>query len=246
MRAAYLAATLLLVHFSVRAQLQSLEVFSPATTGGNYGHVNFYDPSLVGQKNTSVVRYADIEGTPYWNEKWNPAYLFLRSGSVVKLKNVKLNLFSGDVTYLDSNGTEMDAIPGIIRRVMFMSASDTAKILSVFEAFPDSKVENGYTYYKILSDGKWKLLELQKSFVRTVPLDAMASKKTESSFFLKMSYAIADENNVSPLKSLTHDNITTVIHPDNSTEQWLKDHKNSLKRESDVIDFLQYYNSRNK
>ena len=61
-----------------------------------------------------------------------------------------------------------------------------------------------------------------------------------------MSYAIADDNSVSPLKSLTHDNISAVIHPDNATEQWLKDHKNGLKKESDVISFLQYYNLQKK
>ncbi len=246
MRTISIAAALLAFNFSVEAQMQSFDVASPGSTGNNYGNVHFYDPAAIGQKNASVLHYSDIEGSPYLNEHWSPAFLFLRSGGAVKLKNVKLNLYTGDVVYIDNKGTELAALPGMVRRIVFLNEKDTTNVTSLFEAFPDSKVENGYTYYKILSDGKWKLLELQKSLIRTVPLDALADKRNESSFFLKISYAIANEETVFPLKTLGYSAISSVLQIDKNADQWLKENKNGLKKESDVIAYLQYCNSQKK
>ncbi len=242
MRIPCLLSILLVPCFSGNAQVQSIDIAAPGSTGGNYGSVRYYDPSMVGQKNTAVLNYSDIEGTPYWNEGWNPAFLFLNRGGIVKLKNVKLNLYTSDIVYIDEKGVEMEALPGMVQKVMFMSQKDTTKVLALFDAFRDSKVANGYAYYRIIADGKWKLLELKKSLIRTVPMSAMAAKKMESSFYTESSYAIASAENISPLKSLNYSNVIAVIHPDTNTEQWLKDNKNTLRKESEVVSFLNYYN----
>jgi hypothetical protein len=251
MRTSCLTAILLALCFSVKSQMQNFEIFAPGTTGGNYGSVRYYDPSTVGQK-YNKISYTDIVGSPFWDEKWNPAFLILKGGSVVKLKNVKLNLFTSDVLYMDNNGTEMDAAVGMVQKIMFLNEKDTTKIVAAFEAFPDTKAittninSNGYYYYHILADGKWKLLELKQTLIRTVPLDAMADKKTETSFFTKTSYAIAVDGNLFPLKSLNYSNIAAIIHPDKNADQWLKDNKIHFRNEQEAAAFVIYCNYQKK
>lgn len=245
MRIIYLLVTILMYSLSTKAQIQSIDISAPGESN-NYGGVKFYDPSMIGQKNTTILTYADVDGSPFWNEKWAPALLFLKSGSVVKVNYVKLNLFTSDVLYIDNFGVALEAKAGMVQKMIFINEKDTTKALTVFEAFPDKKVDNGYSYCKVLADGKYKLLQIQKSFLRTVPSSVLSDKKTESSFYTKSSYAIAYEGALFPISALNHTNITAIVYPDKDTEQWLKDNKNNLKKELEVVAFLNYCNVQKK
>ncbi|MFC4231171.1 hypothetical protein ACFOW1_04675 [Parasediminibacterium paludis] len=242
MRLIYLLIAVFLCWFSAQAQTQPVQISDPGGTGGNYGSVSYYDPSKVGQKNTTVLTYADVEGTPFWNEKWYPAVLVLKGGNSVKLQNVKLNIYTSDVLYIDNKGTELEAIAGIVQKVIFFSEKDTSKVFAKFEAFPDTKIKNGYAFYRVLADGKYKLLELQRALIRTVPLNELEAKKTASSFYTTSNYAIAVDNIVSPLRALNSANITAMVNPDKEAEQWIKDNKLNLRKETDAVTFFQYLN----
>lgn len=232
---------LLLLCLTGKTQLNSITVASP-TSGMNYGSVSYYDPSKVGQRKATALNYADIDGSPFWSDEWRPAFLFLSGNSIVKLKSVKLNLYTSDVLYVDDQGVEMEAIPGQVVRILFPDEKDSTKTLAVFNAFRDEKMTNGFSYYRVIADGKWKFVELKKALVRSVPGNVMSAKKVESSFYTESSYAIVATNDISPLKSLGYTNIVGVMHIDKSADQWLKESKNNLKRESEVIAFMNYYN----
>ncbi len=244
MRIICLSVLLCLSVFSALAQVQTLEVGAPGSVGGNYGSVRYYDPSTVGQKN-AAVSYADISGSPFWEDKWKPAFLYLGTGLVVKLKSVKLNLYSNDVHYLDKEGTELAAAAGSVQKVVFLSEKDSNRITAVFEAFADLTDKSRIAYYKILNNGKFRLLEMKRSYVHTSPYDPLQGKSI-SSFFSKSNYAITDSSTTLSLKSLGANTILPFIYPDNGFEQWLKQTGNKMNSEKEVIAFLDHVNAGKK
>ena len=244
MRIICLSVLLCLFVFTVRAQVQTLEVGAPGSVGGNYGSVRYYDPSTVGQKNVAV-NYADISGSPFWEDKWKPAFLFLGNGSVVKLKNVKLNLYTNDVHYLNKEGLELAAANGSVQKVVFLNEKDSNRITAVFEAFADLTDKSRIAYYKILNNGKFRLLEIKRSYVHTSPYDPLQGKSI-TSFFSKSSYAITDSTTTLPLKNLGANTILPFIYPDTGFEQWLKQTGNKMNSEKEVLVFLDHVNAGKK
>ncbi len=147
---------------SAFAQLNSISVASP-TSGMNYGSVSYYDPSRIGIRKAASINYEDIDGSPYWSDDWRPAFLFLSGNSIVKLKSVKLNLYTGTVLYKDDQDIEMEAAPGQIVKLVFPDLKDSTRNLAVFNEFRDEKMPSGFSYYRVIADGRWKLVELKKS-----------------------------------------------------------------------------------
>ena len=227
------------------AQQQDLGVAAPGSTGGNYGTVHFYDPATLGQKKPELIKYSDIDGSPFWDDQWGNAYLFLSNGGAVKAPKVKLNMYTGDVHYINNMGLELIAESGSVKKVVFLKGMDTTKVISVFECFPDIVEDKKTGYYKVLNTGNIKLLLFQKSFIRTSPYDP-TSGKSDTRFFFKTYYAIERDGNFFPLKGINHSELASILNFDNYAEEWLKSKKNRLKNESEAIAFLNYLNSLKK
>lgn len=233
----------LLVALRGMAQQGTLEVVGKHP--GGVGFVRWNDPAAaLGQKKTEELTYADVEGTPFWSDKWNPGYLVMRGNSSVKLQQVKLNIFTGQVHYIDSSGNEMVADASQVPRLILMKAKDTAQVLANFEAYPSLYDGSRLFYYRVLSEGsKYRLMEFQQSFVKKSDYDPLQGKK-ESRFFIKSQYTIAEYAYMHPLPSLDHDNISHELEMKKQDEKWLMDHRNKLRNESEVVAFLDYLNKK--
>lgn len=225
------------------AQQGTLEVVGKHPAG--MGFVRWNDPAAsLGQKKTEELTYADVEGTPFWSDKWNPGYLVMRGNNAVKLQQVKLNIYTGQVHYIDSSGNELVADASLVPRLILMKAKDTSQVLADFEAYPSLYDGSRLFYYRVLSEGsKYRLMEFQQSFVKKSDYDPLQGKK-ESRFFIKSQYTIAEYAYMHPLTSLDHDNITRELDMKKQDEKWLMDHKNKLRNESDVVAFLDYLNKK--
>lgn len=230
----------LLFSFTANAQLGVLDLETKS--------VKYSDPSQIGQKKPEMINYSDIDGSPFWNDKWNPAFLYINGGGIVKMKKVKLNQYTNELHYIDSKGVELVTNGDNVKKLVFVKAEDTNHILSTFEAFPDYISNKGMAYYRVMNDGKFRLLILQKSVLNTAPYDALLGKAA-SNFFAKTYYALSDNGDFSSLKTIDKNLIIDKIHPDTAVEDWLKQNKNKLKTENEVIsffEFVNYYNSRAK
>jgi hypothetical protein len=222
-------------------QSQSLEINNPGSIGGNYGQVRYFDPSQIGKKNIETYNYADIKGTPFWDEHWNAALLFLKTGAVVKAPKVRLNAYTNDVHYMDSKGMELAAEPGNIKKIILFKGEDTTKVQAVFESFADVTNMASAVFYKVLNAGNARLLELDKAAIKKAPYDPLQAK-TDVSFFLKYYYAVERNGQIFQLKSLDKNAFYSVIYPDESEETCLKANKNKLKNAAEIVSFLNYYN----
>jgi hypothetical protein len=225
------------------AQQGTLEVSGASAT--TYGVVRYSDPATIGQKKAETITYADVYGSPFWDDRWNPGYLILRNGSGVKLDQIRINLLTGQVHYINNSGVELVAEPTTVPKIILFKAKDTSQLLAIFEAFPDLNNNNMLFYYRVANDGKWRLMELQKAEIKVSNYDPLQGKK-ESRFINKSQYAIGEFNYLHPLSSLEHAKISQELKLDDAAESWLKSNKNKLKNESDVVTFLGYMNSREK
>ncbi len=225
------------------AQQGTLEVVGKHP--GGMGFVRWNDPaSYLGQKKPEELTYADVEGTPFWMDHWNPAYLILHNNGSVRLQQVKLNIYTGQIHYIDSAGHELVADASQVPRLILMKEKDTSVVLASFEAYPSLYDGARLFYYRVLGEGeKFRLMEFQQSFVKKSDYDPLQGKK-ESRFFIKRQYVIAEYAYMHPLTSLDHDNIMQELEWKKDDDQWLRDHRNKLRSESEVVEFLDHLNKK--
>mgnify|MGYP001792304780 CR=1 FL=1 len=73
MCAVFIIYFFLSLHLFSYAQI-TVEVNAPGSTGGNYGTVRLFDPSGIANKKINGMNYADMNGSPFWNDKWAKAF----------------------------------------------------------------------------------------------------------------------------------------------------------------------------
>ncbi len=104
-----------IISFSICAQ-QNLDIGAPAESGGNYGSINYVDMSSLGKKKIENFSYTDISGSPFWNDSWNTALLFLNNKNAVKVEKAKLNLYNGEVHFINKSNVELVAENDYIKK----------------------------------------------------------------------------------------------------------------------------------
>ena len=75
-----------------------------------------------------------------------------------------------------------------------------------------------------------------------IDLTALALKPAATN----LNYAIYNNEKLIPLKGIDKTSIVSAIPFDATIENWLKENKNKLKSEEDVISLLNYFNSLHK
>jgi hypothetical protein len=227
------------------AQLQSIDVSNPASTGGNYGAVKFYDPSTIGNKKVETINYADISGSPYWNNDWDAAILIFNNDKGVKLQKAKLNLYTNELLYFDATGTQLAVENKIVKRVIFFKGQDTSKITGAFLSLPNVEENSEYGYFQVLNDGSLQLLKLNKVSVHTSEYDPI-SGRNDHNFITKSAYYIKGIGIFSKLQALSEAGVAAALTFTSDMRIWLSNQKNRLKSEADVIAFLNYCNTAKK
>lgn len=241
MRSTIILGCAIAISASANAQQGQLEV--PGTDqSGAFRTVRYNDPAAVGIKKAPVLEMGDIEGTPFWDEKWNPGFLTLRNGNTVRLGELKVNQYSHEVHYLNG-ATEMSADGLQVIKVVLMKAKDTTQVLAKFEALPDLDGAGKVSFYRVANEGRYRLMELQKATVKTSAYDPSLGKK-ENRWLTKSRWVIADNTTLEPLGDLDKDKILSMVKADANAEAWLKSNKNKLKNEADVVAFLNYWNKK--
>ena len=223
-------------------QQLGIDMGAPGETGGNYGTVRVFDPAKLTDKKTSSLTYAEVEGSPFWDDNWHNAIIYFKNNGQVKLPQAKLNLHTGEVHYLSPVGIELAVENENIEKLVFINEKEKTKPLAVFATLPDYIDSKPTALFRVFNNGYLQLILLQKNLVKTSPYDPMLGKNI-SSFFSKKYYAIYMNGQIKPLKDLDRNSILSAIPFDAKIEPWLKQNKNKLKSENDVIDLLSYFNS---
>ncbi len=207
--------------------------------------VKYNNPAAIGQKTVQNLTYSDVRGKCFWDNDWNPGILILKGGSVVKMSNVKLNLYTNDIHYLNREGVELVAQTGQVKKLILFSNQDTTKAVAVFHSLAGTGSNKGEVFYQILNDGKIQLLKRVTVNLRKKDYDPSVGK-AEYRFASDTDYFLKDDSGLNLLKGLNKSAVLDIIKPTDATDQWLSSHKNKLKSEEDVVAFLAFINSEEK
>jgi len=236
-----------LIVFTTIAQAQiSMDVGDPSATGGNYGTINVIDPSTIGNRKIEILNYSDIDGNPFYSQKWSKGFLYLKNGNLAKVNQVKLNMFSNEVDFINNNNTEMVLDASNFKRIVLMKQEDTSRIAAIFECYPDMvDGTKGESFYRVLNRGSVQLYALDKSILKTGDYDPLQGKVPKS-FYTKKFYALSNAGAFSPLKYLDRNSIMALLKTHQVEEDWLNSTHNKLRNEKEVIAFFEFLNSEKK
>jgi hypothetical protein len=235
---------LLCISATTQAQNLTIDLSSPGKGTGS-GTVRISDPSTAGNKKGTGLTYADIDGSPYWTDNWNAAYLYYKNGNIYKLAKAKLNLYATEVLYVNSQEVELVAETNMVDKVVFIDKADTTKTLGVFVVLPDFIENKGSAFCKVFNSGALQLILMEKILVKVSPFDPLTGKNS-TNFLNKNNYAIYNSGKITAIKGIDRTSVLSAIPYDATVENWLKENKNKLKSEADVVNLLNYYNGMHK
>ncbi len=218
-----------------QAQVQSVDNYSL----GAGGATRFNNYPALGEKIEEKLNYSEIMGNCFWGEDWNPALLVLKKGGSVKLKKVKLNLYTNDIHYTDNTGAELIASTKITE-VLFYDRTDTAKISSMFKWFAAFAFHDKESFIQVLNEGKIQLLK-NYTVLLNKEYDPI-NTRSEYRFTTHVNYFLLEEGKIEPVKSLNKSELFSLLKPAKEQEVWLKTNKNRLRNEANAIEFLSYLN----
>jgi len=232
---------IIILNTSLHAQNLTIDISNPGQ-GPSAGMVRVTNVGAIGDKKAIGLAYEDVEGTPFWDEHWNSAILYFKSGAMYKLPKAKLNLYTSELHYKNENEDELVAETSLIDKIVFLDSKDATKILAVFAALPDYIDNKPAAFYRVFNNGDYQLILLEKNLVKVSPYDPLLGKNI-TSFFTKSYYGIYNNGKTIPLKGLDKNSVLAAIPFYASVQPWIKNTKNKLKSEEDFIALLNYYNS---
>jgi hypothetical protein len=201
----------------------------------NSYHVEFIDKQGIVFKTENIN---EADGNPYFIDEWQKATITTENGNELEVNNTKIHLQSNKIYYKNDENKIIIVATGIIKKVILENNTDYI----VFESgFPNIYKNNSNTFYKILSRGKYSLLQhIDKVFVQTKN-DMTGEKsnefKTYNSYYTFINGIITHFN----LKKSSKD-ITSIVDVVDVPKFNIFLSKNKLKSMDDVTLLFDYLN----
>lgn len=205
-----------------------------------YDGVHTDDMILLSQSQEKDVNSADIRGNPFWNEDWRTAFLYTDKFKILVPK-VKLNLYKDDVYYTTPDSVIMIATDGLVKGITFFKTRDTTSVIGNF-VYLKNEDDKDYHYYEVMNAGKAQLVKKYRVTLFKPPFDP-ATGSADWNYVTKETYYIYFNGKLSLIKGNNKDEIFSILHPSTSFVDWLAENHNKLKSASDILNFLEYYNS---
>jgi len=210
----------------------------------------YNDAAKIGQTK-ELKDYSNVHGQYLWSNDWHRAAFIMRTGNIVKMKAVKLNFYTNEVHYPGKEG-EMAASIDKVKRIMLYSndPSDTTALVATFEVLPNNTTHQDFLY-EVMNEGRVQLLKRVRISANKMRIDPIQSQETYY-FYQSADYAIRSANAITEIKSLKKVHVFEAVPIASSgtewfsANKWLSGNKNKLKNEKEVVDFINYLNSRNK
>jgi hypothetical protein len=244
MRSFLFPVTLSLISLQAAAQQGQLDVVGTHPAG--VGSVKFFDPAAaLGERKMDTLTYNEIEGSPFLDPRWSAGTLYLNDAKSIHFAQMKYNAYNGEIHYVDAIGGELAVAAQQVHRFTLMKPKSPEEVAGNFEAMTDMFSDDRRSFYRILNDGKYRLVVLDKCTVKKGNFDPLLGKR-ELHFVTRTWYGIAEYDYVHPIFILDHDRISRELEFKPEQEKWLKEQHNNLKSETEVIAFLGYLNSKTK
>lgn len=205
------------------------------------------DPSVIiygGSNFNNGIPYNRIQGSPFWKDDYQPAFLYGENPKEKWLVKAKLNLNTAEVYFLGKAGEELVAPEGLVKKIVFLKYGDSAQPAAEFRYKYGEPllINNDKSYYvQLMNQGNYQLLKIDRR-----PVISADSFHIAKRYYFRedVKYFIQYNNKTAGIKKLTRDNILAWTPGNSAMNDWMEQQKINFKKEEDVIRFLDYYNSK--
>lgn len=188
--------------------------------------------------------YEGIKGTPYLFDTWREGNIILKDSSLIRDINIKYNVYTDDVFYL--NSTSGDSL--IIDRYRidaFEIKGDSPADLLLFRDIrlkPGSKDKS--TFARVLYNGETKLLiKYIKVFIKADYKGAYTAGRKYDEYTDNSQYYIMKNNELNRIKLNKKAIIKVLADRENEVKSFIDKKGADPGNENDVINLLEYYDS---
>jgi hypothetical protein len=187
-------------------------------------------------------KYADIGGTPFLFDDWKSAVIYDTKLRKIAQVKVRFNTYSGQLHFLDAKDQELVADKEMIKRVEILKIENNGESEIVLEkGFVGNK--NTLTpdqFVEVLNAGDVQLLKLTTN--KIVQKDSLVGTMKILKFYPTDFYFLKVGNSCEKLKKLEASEVIALLPNKNVITAFESNKKLKLKKEKEIIEFLNYYN----
>ncbi len=190
--------------------------------------------------------YENVKGSPFWSDDWKLATLYGETSKELWVCKAKLNLATGEVYYLDDQNHELAVTPGLVKKIAFHKGEDTSvnEAVFIYNYLPSQlNYKTINAFLQVMNEGKYQLLKLYNR--RVTSADSMFGTLKRYYFSDEIKYYVAHDRKTELIKKLNKDNVLIYFPVSSIYNDWVSQHKIDFRKEEQVINFFDYYNSKN-
>ncbi|MEJ0032432.1 MAG: hypothetical protein WDO15_19700 [Bacteroidota bacterium] len=140
---------------------------------------------------------------------------------------------------------EMAASIENMRKIVIFSNEDTSKVEATFLVFGDpAQPKNPATFFQVLNNGKIQLLKQTTVGTNKMRVDPIVGQSETVYFYSSNSFYIRKDESMTKLDGLGKNSVFEALPEAATGNEWLAANKNKLKKEGDIVEFLDYLNSK--
>jgi hypothetical protein len=189
--------------------------------------------------------YEGVRGTPYLFDEWNPGNIYLTDSTYIKNVNIKYNIYTDDLLYL--NSTSGDSL--IINRSMIWKFEIIDKPPDDIILMKEMDFKPGKTakkvFVRVIYDGKSKLvLKYNKTFIKANYKGAYATGNKYDEYIDDYQYyIIKSSNNPVKIKLNKKSVVKALSDKEDKVKAYLDGHSLKLNNEDDIAELIKFYDS---
>ena len=186
----------------------------------------------------------EIEGSPYFNENWEPGYFIKTNGKGTKKYPMRLNIYKNQLEFKFDENTIYVASPKPIKGFVLNAYNGSDLLFMKGFDIPNSDVSQK-TFLEVLHDGKTKLLVHHScKFNEGHSKDMFTGKFTDRYVSTSNYYLMNATGQFEQVKLREKDILKTLESRGDELKAFIDQKDLNLKKEEDVITFLVEYDRR--
>lgn len=191
----------------------------------------------VTSRSFSSSKYSDIRGTPFLIDKWINGSVTTTKGTYPSLE-LKYNVYDNTLVF-NKDDESYEMIDDILSFTLKPKANDPSGFLLFKKGITGADIKTNQ-FLQVLAEGKMNLYKLP---VKQVSEMSEINAGVVQTFANNAKYYIGKTGQLQFIKINKEEVLNAVKDKQEQMESFIKDKKLNLKKESDVIDLLTYYNS---
>jgi hypothetical protein len=187
--------------------------------------------------------FVDVTGSQFFKDEWITGNITMQDKSVYHHWRLRVNCYSQEIHFLSKNDVEMVFPAGFVKSVELIDTANSKALRNYFfeTGFPAIDKQNETSIYRVLSNGKIKLLAFQRKIIHSEN-DVLAGG-TKKEFQDRIEYYFFSNNRMEKIKKQESFFIHYFGTHQPELEAFIKERKLSFKSPEEIQQLTNYFNS---